>query len=115
MEQKDLDEIHKFLALVGRAELYEYYAISPTASDAQVDEVITKRRKWAQGQQSNPKYKQEALFLIKNYALVRRVLLEEGAAYRQHIQTHTQRNPQDELSGAIRRAVEGGQLSLIHI
>ncbi|MFZ5477809.1 MAG: DnaJ domain-containing protein [Myxococcota bacterium] len=111
MDRRDLDEIERFLASVGKANLLAYYGIPPEAAPEAVEEAIKKRRNWAQGQQSNPKYKSEALFLIKNNNLLRRVLVEEGDAYRAHIaDSHSSRNL-DALTIFIKGTLASGILS----
>ena len=93
MDRRELDEIDRFLALIGQATLLTYYGVQPATSVDDVDALIKKRRAWAQGQQSNPKFKSEALFVIKQNALLRKALLEEPEEYRTHVNAgHVQRN-----------------------
>ena len=75
-------EIAQLLATVGQPDLFRYYGLEPHATAAERDAAVKRRRLWAQGQQSNPKYRAEALFLIKNNALVRQLFVEEGETYR---------------------------------
>ena len=93
MDRRELDEIDRFLAMIGQATLLTYYGVQPATSVDDVDALIKKRRAWAQGQQSNPKFKSEALFVIKQNALLRKALLEEPEEYRTHVNAgHVQRN-----------------------
>ncbi|MFN7142577.1 MAG: J domain-containing protein, partial [Myxococcota bacterium] len=111
MDRRDLDEIERFLTSVGRPTLFAYYGLEPTADAAAVEDAIKKRRTWAQGQQSNPKYKSEALFLIKNNSLLKRVLLDHLDAYRDHVADDTQHRNLDVLTLFIRGTITSGQLT----
>lgn len=84
MDARELEEIDRFLRDVGKPDLYAYYELGPLSGPSDVDAALRKRRAWAQGQQANPKHRTEALFLIKQNGLLRRALLDEAAAYRQH-------------------------------
>lgn len=110
VDPKDLDEVNRFLLSVSKRDLYTYYGVSAEAASGEVDEAINRKRKWAQGQQSNPKYKNEAIFLIKSHTLLRRVLLEEGAVYRKQIQQQAG-SAIDVFTGRVQQAVERGLLS----
>jgi hypothetical protein len=77
MDRRDFDQIEKFLGTVGKPSLFEYYAVDPEADVPAVEEALKKKRGWAQGQQGNPKFRAEALWVIKNMALVRRALVDE--------------------------------------
>ncbi len=111
MDRRDLDEIERFLTSVGRPTLFAYYALEPTTEPLAAEEAIKKRRTWAQGQQSNPKYKSEALFLIKNNALLKRVLVEHLEEYRVHVRDDTQHRNLDVLTLFIRGTIASGELT----
>jgi hypothetical protein len=111
MDRRDLDEIERFLTSVGRPSLFAYYGVDPTAPHATLEDVVKKRRTWAQGQQSNPKYKFEALFLIKSNSLLRRVMLEEVDEYRAHVTDDTAGRNLDVLSLFIRGTLSSGALT----
>ncbi|MFT5587676.1 MAG: hypothetical protein ACI9VR_005289, partial [Cognaticolwellia sp.] len=81
MDSRDLEQIESFLGMVGKPSLFVYYDIRHESPDAGVEAAIKKRRSWAQGQQANPKFRAEALWLIKNNALIRRTLLQERESY----------------------------------
>jgi hypothetical protein len=81
MTPRDLDDIKRFLSSVGKSTLFEYFGAPTDAPDDDVLAAIKKRRTWAQGQQSNPKYRQEALWVIKNVARCRRAMVDERLAY----------------------------------
>lgn len=81
MTPRDLEEIRRFLTSVGKATLFEYFGIATDAPDDDVQAAIKKRRSWSQGQQSNPKYRQEALWVIKNVSRCRRAMVDERLEY----------------------------------
>ena len=111
MDRREIEDIERFLTSVGKANLFGYYGVALEIGPVELEETIKKRRSWAQGQQSNPKFKSEAMFLIKNNNMIRRVLLEDGDAYREHLQSsHNHRNL-DVLSLFIRGTLAGGVLT----
>jgi hypothetical protein len=81
MEQRELEEIERFFAGLGHKTPLAYYGLPEDAPAADIEPAIKKRRTWAQGQQANPKYRQEALFLIKGNNMLRRLLLDERDEY----------------------------------
>ena len=81
MDQREIDEIGRFVATVRSGTLFQYLGLEATSSEAEVDLAIKKKRAWAQGQQSNPKFRAEAIWVIKNQALVRHALIDQRAAY----------------------------------
>ena len=87
MDRRDFDQIEKFLGTVGKPSLFEYYAVDPEADAAAVEEALKKKRGWAQGQQGNPKFRAEAMWVIKNMALVRKALVEERADYLKEVRS----------------------------
>ena len=111
MERRDLDEIERFLTSVGQPTLFAYYGLDSACAPSVAEDAIKKRRAWAQGQQSNPKYKSEALFLIKNSALLRRVLVEGLDDYRASLQGDTQQRNLETLSLFIRGSLTSGRLT----
>jgi hypothetical protein len=54
--------------LVGVESLQVYLGLSAHASPEELTTALQARRKWAQGQQNNPKYKAEAMLLIRDFA-----------------------------------------------
>jgi hypothetical protein len=110
MEHRDLEEVERFLGTVGQPSLVAYYGLNESATEAEREAAVKKRRSWAQGQQSNPKYKAEALFLIKNNNSLRRLVVEQFDAYREHIARNTVAKGTDELAAFIRGALASGVL-----
>jgi predicted transcriptional regulator len=81
MDARDLQQIDAFLADQGQASLLEYYGVTADTPADEVRSRIKTKRSWAQAQQANPKFRYQALWLIKNNSLVQRVLIEEMKAY----------------------------------
>lgn len=111
MDRRDLDEIERFLTSVGRPTLFAYYGLEATVDAAAAEDAVKKRRTWAQGQQSNPKYKSEALFVIKNNALIRRVFVDGLESYRLHVRDDTHTRNLDVLTLFIKGTIAGGELT----
>jgi hypothetical protein len=111
MDRRDLEEIERFLSSVGRPTLFAYYGLEADVSALDAEDTVKKRRAWAQGQQSNPKYKSEALFLIKNNTLLRRVLVEQLDEYREHVRDDTANRNLDVLTLFIKGTITSGSLS----
>lgn len=70
----------EFCATVGAHDLLSYLGVTDPASSEEARAKLKARRKFMQGMQSNPKYKGEALFLIRNYASLNSAL-EDIPAY----------------------------------
>lgn len=81
MESRDLEQIDQFLGMVNKSSLLEYYELTADASGDDAEQAIKRRRGWAQGQQANPKFREEALWLIRNQALLRKILVDERDEY----------------------------------
>ncbi|MEY3211790.1 MAG: DnaJ domain, partial [Pseudomonadota bacterium] len=81
MESRDLEQIDQFLGMVNKSSLLEYYELAADASGDDAEQAIKRKRGWAQGQQANPKFREEALWLIRNQALLRKVLVDERDDY----------------------------------
>jgi curved DNA-binding protein CbpA len=111
LSESALAEIERFLALVGQSSLFAYYDIdADTPADA-VERAISARRKWAQGQQANPKYRPEALFIIKQGALLRRALVEQPDAYRRHMLAAERSRSLESLDQFLLGILAGGVLA----
>lgn len=110
MDRREFDEITRFLSAVGQPSLLTYYGIQESSSISEVDAVVKKRRAWAQGQQSNPKFKLEAMFLIKQNALIRKALLEEPEEYRAFLGSGDVLRSVEALQAFIKAAVRDGTL-----
>lgn len=84
MEKRELEEIERFFAGLGHRTPLAYYGLPEDADAAAIEAALKKRRAWAQGQQANPKYRNEALFLIKSNTMMRRLLIEQHDEYVEH-------------------------------
>ncbi len=74
MESRNLDLADQFCKLVGKPHLLAYLGLTEDASPEAAKKKLKARRKYMQGMQSNPKYKNEAIFLIKNFSALSKVL-----------------------------------------
>ena len=110
MDRRELDELDRFLAMTGQATLLTYYGIQEQTSTEDVEALIKKRRAWAQGQQSNPKFKSEALFVIKQNALIRKALLEEPEEYRTHVNANNVQRNVESLRVILNATLAAGSL-----
>lgn len=111
MDARDFDEIERFLTSVGKATLFEYLGVTEDAEDEGIDAALHKRRSWAQGQQSNPKYRTEAIWLIKNMGLIKRVLIAERGGYLGELQQREQGRKLQILKQYIVGSLAEGRLS----
>lgn len=75
-------EIREFLRLVGAPDLFAWLGITWSASQHARSEALKKRRKWAQGQQSNPKHGSAARWVIRHQAELQRLLVDKPETYR---------------------------------
>jgi curved DNA-binding protein CbpA len=111
MDRRDFDQIEKFLGIVGKPSLFEYYAVDPDADPATVEEALKKKRGWAQGQQGNPKFRAEALWIIKNMALVRKALVDERQDYLKEVRSKDASRNLEILTLFIKGALADGHLT----
>lgn len=111
MNERDFDEITRFLTMVGKASLFEYLSLSTTASEGEVDRAIKERRTWAQGQQANPKYRGEALWVIKNQRAMREAMVEHRLEYLGNLQSRDQEKNLEVLALFIRGTLASGRLT----
>lgn len=111
MQARDFDEITRFLTTVGHATLFEYLQVQEDAPNPTVEQAIKKRRSWAQGQQANPKYRAEALWVIKNQRIMRGALVDDRATYLEQVQSRNEERSLEVLSLFIRGSLASGTLS----
>jgi SAM-dependent methyltransferase len=74
MEKRDLRIAAEFCALVESANLFEYLGLERSATAEEARASLAKKRKYMQSMQNNPKFKDSAKFLIKNFRVLDRVL-----------------------------------------
>lgn len=110
LESGDLHAASEFCRLVQAANLFEYLGVEPTAPTEDVLEAFAKRRRRMQSMQANPKYRESATFLIKNFRTLERVLANPELHLRQ-----MRREREDEqipmLELALQSAMMKGKLS----
>ncbi len=111
LAERDLKQLDSFLVKVGKESLFEYYKLGTGAPAEELAQAVRKRREWAQGQQSNPKYRDEALWLIKNNNLVRRVLLEFQADYAAVLNIRVDQKALDTLTLFVKGTLAAGVLT----
>lgn len=111
MDPKELKEIDKFLTLTGAVDLFAYMGLPATADADMSDLAIQDRREWAQTQQANPKYRNEALWVIRNSAIIRKALVQEVGAYRAHTSQRSLEPRLRQLEDFIQGVLSGGGLT----
>lgn len=82
----EFNEIESFVQLVKYTSIFEYLHITRDADAETTRAAIEERRRWAQAQQGNPKVRDEARWIVRNYTLLSGVLLERRAAYLWHVE-----------------------------
>jgi hypothetical protein len=79
MQAEDLELAAEFCKLVGTPSLLEYLGLESGVGAEEAQARLKARRKFMQGMQGNPKYKREALFLIRHFTSLNDVLGDLGA------------------------------------
>jgi hypothetical protein len=110
-EDEAFREIASFLRLVGHSTLFDYYDLPKDAAPEDTRASLDERRRWAQSQQSNPKFQEEARWLIRHHALVATVLLDRRELYLKRIEQHRLQKSLDMLTLFVRGALRGETLS----
>jgi len=111
MEPKSLDEIHRFTASVDQMDLYTYLDLEVDADRAAILHALQVRRSWAQGQQANPKFRIEALWVIKNIALITAALTTDATAYQNDLSARDEQKKLETLSIFIKGTLADGDLT----
>ena len=111
MDPRSLDEIHRFTASVEQPDLFEYLDLEKDADKDTVLHAIQVRRSWAQGQQANPKFRQEALWVIKNISLITSALTTEADAYTKDLRQRIEQEKLETLSIFINGMLAQGELT----
>ncbi|MCK6524018.1 J domain-containing protein [Myxococcota bacterium] len=110
-EDEAFREIASFLRLVGHSTLFDYYDLDKDAAPEETRHSLDERRRWAQSQQSNPKFQEEARWLIRHHALVSTVLLDRRELYLKRIEQHRLQRSLDMLTLFVRGALRGETLT----
>lgn len=111
MDFRTFETLHKDLEQTGSATLFAYVEIPQTAPIRDTESGLDNRRAWAQGQQSNPKYRTEAVWYIQNYTCIREVLLHHRADYIRFIESRMRSGGLDQLEMFIKGALVHGELT----
>lgn len=111
MQERDFDEITRFLTTVSKVTLFDYLGVPEDAPAPTIDQAIRKRRSWAQGQQANPKYRVEALWVIKNQRLLRSALIEHKDLYLSTVRNRDEARNLEILTLFIRGTLASGTLT----
>lgn len=77
--KEPLDVASEFCRLVQVGDLFEYLGLERTASAEEAQEALSKKRRYMQGMQGNPKFKDSAKFLIKNYRALEQVMADPAS------------------------------------
>ena len=110
MSKREYEIAAEFCSLVKAPDLLEYLQLGVKSPDEEVREKLKKRRKYMQGMQSNPKYRKEALFLIKHFSALSRAL-ENTAEYQADAQRRAESVHLPILEMTIKGVLAGGTLS----
>ncbi len=111
MDASVLNEIQRFLTSVEKSDLFEYLEIERDADEATVTHALQVRRSWAQGQQANPKFRNEALWVIKNIETLKSALLENRSDYLLEIEQRSEESKLEMLSVFIKGTLADGDLT----
>ncbi|MBX2797354.1 MAG: methyltransferase domain-containing protein [Myxococcales bacterium] len=82
LQPGDLEAASELCAIVQTADLFEYLGVSAEAEHEELLLALTRKRRRLQGMQGNPKFRESASFLIKNYRRLQRVLHHPDAHVR---------------------------------
>jgi len=110
MEELDLKLASDFCKLVQSPDLLAYLGVASDTSATALGQALADRRRRLQGMQSNPKYRTSALFLLKNYQALARVL-KQPKAHLEHQRREREANLVPMLELAIDSAMVDGVLT----
>ena len=110
MDSRNYELAAEFCQLVGTPDLLAYLGVEMDAGTAETRTKLKSRRKYMQGMQSNPKYRSEALYLIKHFAALDAVLANP-AAYLKDAVKRAESVHLPVLEMTIRSVLAGGAVS----
>jgi hypothetical protein len=110
MDSRSLELAAEFCELVGKPNLLEYLGLPEDASPDAAQKKLKARRKYMQGMQSNPKYKAEAIFLIKHFSALSAVL-ETPLPYLKDARRRAESQHLPVLEMTVKGVLAGGTLS----
>ena len=74
----EADAAATLLRIANKPDLYTYFDCSRGDSASARADAVAARRRWAQSQQANPKYREESLQLIRFYDLLYRLVVDDS-------------------------------------
>lgn len=110
IDPRQLEIVTEFCRIAGKPDMIEYLALRPGCTPEEAQEALRKRRKYMQGMQANPKYKNEAVHFIKNFSTFQTVL-GDPAEYMLEVVNKQERANLPVLEMSIKSAMRGGELS----
>jgi DnaJ-domain-containing protein 1 len=110
MSARNLELAHEFADLVGAPDLLTYLGVDQTSSPEESRKLLKEKRRYMQGMQSNPKYKRQALFLIKHFSALDSVL-ELPLEYLDDVRRRKESEHLPVLEMTIKGVLKGGQLN----
>lgn len=111
MKALDYSDITQFLQTVGRDSLFDYYGVRADAPTPVIEQAIAERRRWAQAQQSNPKYRREAVWLIRHNSHLKQLLLQDREQYINDLEGDKEQSNLEFLSLFIRGTMFSGSFT----
>jgi DnaJ-domain-containing protein 1 len=105
-DRKHLDAGAELCGIVGSPDLLAWLGLAPEADEATALEALRARRRRMQGMQANPKFRDEALFLIKHFQAIQDAVADRAA----HLEDMRLRHVQAQLpalDATIRGALAG--------
>jgi len=110
MDTRNYELAAEFCKLVGTPDLLAYLGVDADAGTVESRNKLKSRRKYMQGMQSNPKYRSEALYLIKHFSALDAVLANPTAYIKDAVKrAESVHLPVLEMT--IRGVLAGGSLS----
>lgn len=114
MHGSDFDLSYEFCELANTPDLLTYLGIDGVAAPKAALTALRERRKFMQGMQANPKYKTEALFLIRHYSALQRVL-EHPARYMEDVSRRASEARLPALEMTIKGVLAAGQITATQV
>lgn len=111
MDFRNFELAAEFCRLVATTDLLAYLGLPEQAGPSEARQKLKARRKYMQGMQGNPKYKQEALYLIKHFGALD-AALGDTAAYLADARRRAESIHLPILEMTVRGVLAGGSLSL---
>lgn len=111
IDPKKHSSVAQFLRQQDTHHLFSYLKIDTVATEDEVKSALQARRRWAQGQQSNPKHRTEAVWIIKNISTLRALLIDNREEYQRSLESTRLKDARDALRPFILGAIADGVLS----